>query len=196
VELRRLLKAAHRALTTKPHVPMTPEQLGALVLRDAGPADLDRLAQLHVDTFNETHAGPLGSGPTFALRRSQWKEKLGELHATNFVIVLETPEKELVGFCWAHPTNDNPRWAARLNKIYLLRPYQRQGLGTRMMRAAVDRLVANGLLSMALFTEVDNVPACSFYEKLGAEHQLGDDGKFGGMYGWSDLRVLQQRLNS
>jgi ribosomal protein S18 acetylase RimI-like enzyme len=193
--IRRLLKGAHRALTTKPHVPMTPTQLGALTMRDAGPADLVQLAQLHVDTFNETHVGPLGSGPTVALRQSQWREKLQELDATNFVLVLEAPTGELVGFCWVHPTNENPRWAARLNKIYLRRPYQRQGLGQAMMREAVDRLLANGLSSMALFTEVDNVPACRFYEKLGGERQTGEDGKFEGMYGWSDLRALQRRLN-
>jgi ribosomal protein S18 acetylase RimI-like enzyme len=193
--LKQLLKRAHLALTTKPHVPMTPEQLGALILRDAGPADLDKLAQLHVDTYNETHVGPFGTGPTFALRKSQWREKLNELHATNFVLVLETPGSELIGFCWAHPTTDNPRWA-RLNKIYLLRPYQRQGLGTRLMRTAVERLLANGVTSMALFTETDNIVACSFYEKLGGERQLDEQGAFGGMYGWSDLRTLQRFLES
>ncbi len=194
--MRRLLKSLYRALTTKPHVPMTPEQLGALVMRDAGPADLDKLAQLHVDTFNETHVGPLGSGPTFATRQWQWRQKLHELHATSFVLVIETPEKELIGFCWVHPTTDNPRWDARLNKIYLRGPYQRQGLGQAMVRESVNRLVANGVNSMALFTETDNVPACSFYDKLGGERIPGDDGKFGGMYGWSDLRSLQSRLNS
>lgn len=175
---------------------MTPEELGALVMRDAGAADLKQLAQLHVDTYNETHIGPFGSGPSVALREAQWRGKLAELHATNFVLVIETPEKELVGFCWVHPTNDDPRWAARLNKIYLRRPYQRQGLGRTLVRESVKRLVANGVPSMALFTEVDNVPACSFYEKLGGERILGNDGKFGGMYGWTDLRALHSRLNS
>jgi ribosomal protein S18 acetylase RimI-like enzyme len=194
--LKQLLKRAHLALTTKPHVPMTAEQLGALTMRDAVTTDLRQLAQLHVDTYNETHVGPFGSGPTVALRESQWRDKLAEMHATSFVLVIETPEKTLVGFCWVHPTNDNPRWAARLNKIYLRRPYQRQGLGQAMVRECVKRLVANGVASMALFTEVDNVPACSFYEKLGGVRVHGDDGKFGGMYGWSDLRALLSRLNS
>jgi ribosomal protein S18 acetylase RimI-like enzyme len=175
---------------------MSAEQIGALTMRDAGPADLDRLARLHVDTFNETHLGPFGSGPTFALRKSQWAEKLGELHATSFVVVLETPEGELVGFCWVHPTKDNPRWQARLNKIYLRRPYQRQGLGQAMVRESVRRLLANGMTTMALHTETDNEPACNFYDKLGGERQLDETGKFGGMYGWSDLNALARRLNS
>ena len=194
--MKRLIRQIHRVLTRRPHVPMTPEQLGALRMRDAGPADLAKLAQLHVDTFNETHVGPFGTGPTFATREGQWREKLAELTATTFVLVIETPEKELVGFCWVHPITDNPRWAARLNKIYLRRPYQRQGLGRAMVREAVNRLVANGLMSMSLSTEVDNVPACSFYDKLGGERQLGNDGKFDGWYGWTDLRALQRRLNS
>src|ERR1051325_10637370 len=98
--LKRLMKRVHLAMTTKPHVPMTPEQLGALTMRDAGPADLAKLAQLHVDTFNETHVGPLGSGQTYAAREWQWRPKLHQLHATNFVLVIETPDRELVGFCW------------------------------------------------------------------------------------------------
>lgn len=53
--------------------------------------------------------------------------------------------------------------AARRNKIYLLRDYQRRGLGKRMVAAAVTSLLEHGLTSMALFTEVDNEPACNFY---------------------------------
>lgn len=175
---------------------MTREQIGALTMRDAGPADLDALAQLHVDTFNETHLGPLGRGPSFGLRQAQWREKLAELHATNFVLVIETPAGELVGFCWVHPTNDNPQWEVRLNKIYLRRPYQRQGLGHALMRESVNRLITAGVRSMALHTEIDNEPACHFYDKLGGVRQLDETGKFGGMYGWPDLNILARRLNS
>jgi len=164
--------------------------IGDLVLREASIADLRPLAELHVRTFNETHVGPFGSGPTYSTREWQWREKLSELDATHFVLVLESSAKQLVGFIWCHPTRDHAEWAARLNKIYLLREYQRRGLGTRMVAAAVDRLLTHGLTSMALFTEADNEPACNFYEKLGGERQLDEKGEFGGMYGWPDLRQL------
>jgi ribosomal protein S18 acetylase RimI-like enzyme len=169
--------------------------IGDLVLREATIADLHPLAELHVRTFNETHLGPFGSGPTYSTREWQWREKLSESDATNFVLVLETATKELVGFIWCHPTKDNPTWAARLNKIYLRREYQRRGLGKRMVAAAVDRLLERGLTSMALFTEVDNEPACNFYEQLGGERQLNEQGDFGGMYGWADLRKLKHELS-
>jgi len=192
--LRRFIRRLGRILRG-PYIPGPPVAIGDLVLREATIADLRPLAELHVRTFNETHLGPFGTGPTYSLRESQWREKLAETSASNFVLVLETATKQLVGFIWCHPTKDNPTWAAQLNKIYLRREYQRRGLGKRMVAAAVDRLLDAGLTSMALFTEVENEPACNFYDQLGGERQLNGQGKFEGMYGWRDLRRLRDNLS-
>ncbi|HET9424027.1 MAG TPA: GNAT family N-acetyltransferase [Gemmatimonadaceae bacterium] len=190
----RVAQLVRRMVPRPPIVPMTPAQLAELTLREATPRDLPRLAALHVATFNETHGGPFQSGPSVALREAQWRKKLGETDATNFVLVIGNPAGELIGFVWAHPTSEPGPFAARLNKIYLLRPYQRQGLGRLLMKEVTSRLLANGITSMMLFTETDNEPACRFYESLGAQRQLGEDGTFGGMYGWPDLNVLAERL--
>ena len=195
VRFHRLVRRLSRVVRSTPQIFSAPVNIGGLVLREATIVDLRPLAELHVRTFNETHVGPFGSGPTYATREWQWREKLSETDAVHFVLVLETAAKQLVGFIWCHPTKDNPQWAARLNKIYLLREYQRRGLGKRMVAAAVDRLVENGLTSMALFTETDNEPACNFYEQLGGERQLDEQGQFGGMYGWADLRKLKDELS-
>ena len=195
VRFHRLVRRLSRVVRSTPQIFSAPVNIGDLVLREATIVDLRPLAELHVRTFNETHVGPFGSGPTYATREWQWREKLSETDAVHFVLVLETAAKQLVGFIWCHPTKDNPQWAARLNKIYLLREYQRRGLGKRMVAAAVDRLVENGLTSMALFTETDNEPACNFYEQLGGERQLDEQGQFGGMYGWADLRKLKDELS-
>src|SRR5690349_6855098 len=112
--IRQLLRMARR-----PHAPQAPTPVGDLTLREATLADLRPLAELHVRAFNDTHVGPFGNGPSLATREWQWREKLADADATHFVLVLETATKELVGFIWCHPTSDNPRWAARLNKIYL-----------------------------------------------------------------------------
>jgi len=195
VRFHRLVRRLSRVVRSTPQIFSAPVNIGGLVLREATIVDLRPLAELHVRTFNETHVGPFGSGPTYATREWQWREKLSETDAVHFVLVLQTAAKQLVGFIWCHPTKDNPQWAARLNKIYLLREYQRRGLGKRMVAAAVDRLVENGLTSMALFTETDNEPACNFYEQLGGERQLDEQGQFGGMYGWADLRKLKDELS-
>lgn len=177
-----------------PRIPPAPVVIGDLVLREATIDDLRALAELHVRTFNETHLAPGASGPTLATRESQWRDKLAATDAANFVLVLETTDRQMVGFIWCHPTKDDPTWAARLNKIYLLRGYQRRGLGKRMVAAAVTRLLEKGLTSMALFTEADNEVACNFYEQLGGERQLNERGEFDGMFGWRDLRQLSDTL--
>ncbi len=194
--LRHIIRRFARLVRKGSHRPATPVPVDELVLREATFDDLRPLAELHVRTFNETHVGPLGSGPTVATREWQWGDKLAESDATHFVLLLETAPRHPVGFICCHPTKDNPRWAARLNKIYLLRDYQRRGLGTRMVAAAVERLLNHGLTSMALFTEADNEPACRFYDQLGGERQLDEHGKFEGMYGWPDLRQLQVHLST
>jgi len=172
-----------------------PVSIGDLALREATTADLRALAELHVRTFNETHLGPGESGPTYATREWQWRDKLAQTDSTHFVLVLENASKQLVGFIWCHPTTDNPIWAARLNKIYLLRSYQRRGLGKRMVAAAVSRLLEHGLVSMALFTEPENEAACNFYGQLGGVRQLNERGEFEGMFGWRDLWQLRNDLS-
>jgi len=194
MHFRRLVNRLSRVVRNAPRSLSPPVSIADLVLREATIADLGPLAELHVRTFNETHVGPFGSGPTCSTRESQWREKLSESDATHFVLVLETAARQLVGFIWCHPATDNPGWAARLNKIYLLREYQRRGLGKRLVAAAVDRLLEHGLSSMALFTEPDNEPACQFYQQLGGERQLNERGDFEGMYGWADLRKLKGEL--
>jgi GNAT superfamily N-acetyltransferase len=174
-----LVRRLSRVVRSTPQILSAPVNIGGLVLREATIVDLRPLAELHVRTFNETHVGPFGSGPTYATRNgngarsspkqtpfisfSYWRRRPSSLSASS---VSFNEGQSTVG--------------RRLNKIYLLREYQRRGLGKRMVAAAVDRLVENGLTSMALFTETDNEPACNFYEQLGGERQLDEQGQFRG----------------
>ena len=45
------------------------------IIREATSADISALAHLHVETFNETHVGPFGKGPTYELRERQWSTR-------------------------------------------------------------------------------------------------------------------------
>src|SRR5436309_15100069 len=97
VGFRRLVRRISRAVRSAPHILSPPASIGDLVLREATIADLRPLAELHVRTFNETHVGPLGSGPTYSTREWQWREKISETDATHLVLVLETAAKQIDG---------------------------------------------------------------------------------------------------
>ena len=88
-----------------------------------------------------------------------------------------------------------PGFAGELNKIYLLRDYQRQGLGRRLVGHVARRFLSQGIASMVLFGEARN-PSCGFWDRLGGERLYAANREFHGAYGWRDLRSLASKCSS
>jgi len=88
--------------------------------------------------------------------------------------------------------NINGRSNSRLQtgKIYLLREYQRLGLGRLLIGHIARRFLSLGINSMSVFADAIN-PSCRFYELMGAEKSRHPNGKvnYGG-YFWRDLSKL------
>lgn len=161
-------------------------------IRDARPADICALARLHVATFDQTHCGPFGHGPSYEVREWQWREAFAKADGSWFCLVIERQHGGLVGFAKGVPNTDGlPGFEGQLNKIYLLREYQRLGLGRRLVGEVARRFLSQGVSSMFLFGEAAN-PSNAFYEALGAEKLISDAGEFHGGYGWRDLRKLAE----
>jgi ribosomal protein S18 acetylase RimI-like enzyme len=55
--------------------------------------------------------------------------------------------------------------------IALLPEARGQGLGARLLQAAIDRSWARGLTRIALHVRADNLNAKALYERLGFEHE-------------------------
>ncbi len=108
-----------------------------------------------------------------------------------FCFVIENENHELIGFAKGVPYNHNDLsdFSGELNKIYLLRKYQRQGLGRRLIGYVARRFLSQGISSMLLFGDAKN-PSNGFYEALGAEKLFAKNGEFHGGYGWRDLQKL------
>src|SRR5829696_1505993 len=162
-------------------------------LRLAHEADVPRLAELHVQTFNETHRGGRPNGPSYELRERQWREAFDLQDGSWFCYVIEDDEGKLVGFAKGAPHDGGlPEYEGELSKIYVLQRVQRQGLGRRLLCAVAQRFVDDGVTSMLLFGEAAN-PSNGFYESFGAERLYSETGEFHGAYGWRDLRMLVER---
>lgn len=165
---------------------------GGLIVRDATSDDTSAIALLHVVTFVQTHGEP---GPTYELRESQWREAFAKDDGTWFCLVIESPKGDLVGFAkgMAYGSNqdDLPGFAGELNKLYLLREYQRRGLGRKIVREVARRFLNRNIRSMLLFGDARS-PSNAFYEALGAEKLFSRTGDFHGGYGWRDLQQLAE----
>jgi len=160
-------------------------------IRDAVVDDAPALAVLHVRTFQETHGG----GPGVALRQQQWQAILGRTDGRDFTFVVEDDSGALVAFARGTPHDGStPDFAGELNKIYVLRQFQRLGLGRLLVGRVAERFLGLGVRSMLLFGDARS-PSNGFYEHLGAERLYSPQGEFHGGYGWRDLNSVGDRSN-
>ena len=166
------------------------ETLSSFKIREACIEDVSALAALHVKTWNETYWTTVVR-PTFRVREYQWRQQFKVKDGSWFCLVVENKNGELVGFAKGKPYNhsDLPEFSGELNKIYLLREYQRLGLGRKLVGYVARRFLAQGISNMVLFGIAEN-PSCGFHEALGGEKLYAKNGEFHGGYCWRDLQKL------
>ena len=104
----------------------------------------------------------------------------------NTIILLAFHGERIVG----HLQIFRQAWSERLKGngeliIYLHQDFQGVGLGTAMMREAIDIARQKGLHRLVLSVIADNHNAIKLYEKVGFQHEglrredyLGEDGKY------------------
>ena len=163
-------------------------------IRDARSDDIPAIAELHVETFNETHRGGRTGGPSYELRERQWRDAFAMTDGSWFCFLVEDETGKLVGFAkgMAHD-GGVPGFQAELNKIYVLRRLHRRGIGRLLLDNVARRFLHHGVTSMLLFGEATN-PSNGFYERFGAERLYSERGEFHGGYGWRDLNTLVAAL--
>lgn len=166
------------------------ESLDGFVIREATRDDIPALAALHVKTWSETYP-TTRRPPTYQIREQQWREQFDTTDPTWFCFLVENRNRELVGFAKGnkHQSDELPGYHGELNKIYLLREYQRRGIGRRLMGHVARRFLNQGIDTMVLFGIAQN-PSCAFHEALGGEKLYAKNGEFHGGYGWRDLHQL------
>ena len=164
---------------------------GSFIIRDAKPADLPALVDIHVTSWNATYPAHEPK-PTHQLREQQWKKAFEKKENNWFCYVVEKQDGDIVGFSTGNDfDNKDLNYEGQLNKIHFLKQYQRLRLGRRLVGQVVNHFIKQGIHSMILFADPAN-PAVRFYEGLGGKRVLDKDGKFHGAYGWQDLQKLSE----
>ena len=175
-----------------------------LRIRPAQPADAPALAHVHVACWRTTYCGILPerflAEQSLAHRLQQWKRHLADPQRATCDLVAEDTSGCIVAFASAGlQLGGHPGYRGELFTLYVLRPYQRQGVGRRLMRQVCGHLLQRHIRSMLVCALKDN-PSRAFYESLGGK-LLGEQPLFLGetavpevAYGWKDLAVLARRL--
>jgi len=166
------------------------EKAELFIIREATAADIPALSALHVKAWAQTYWTVLRP-PTYSIREWQWKDQFKKIDGSWFCFVIENSKGQLIGFAKgkSYSHSDLPGFSGELNKIYLLREYQRLGLGRRLMGNVARKFLSLGISDMVLFGVAEN-PSCLFHEALGGEKLYSKKGEFHGGYCWRNLQSL------
>jgi ribosomal protein S18 acetylase RimI-like enzyme len=145
-------------------------------IRRAGEDDVAALARVHVACWHESYDGlvPAALLGAFSVARGEavWRRILREPAAFNCALVVVAElDRRLVGFgsCCSQRSAELAAagYDGEVSSIYLLREFQRRGLGLRLMHVLASDLLARGFGSLSLWVLRDNARARAFYERCG-----------------------------
>jgi ribosomal protein S18 acetylase RimI-like enzyme len=172
-------------------------------------ADASKIARTHVASWHETYAGIVPDEMLAALSVSRrtvaWENILRDpsKHENSAVYVKEVGDT-IVGFgaCGEQRNIDlkNQGYDGEIGSVYVLREFQKRGIGRDIMSALARDLVGRGLHGAALWVLRENTLARRFYEQC-AGQMIGEKQDVRGeatlievAYGWSDIGMLQERV--
>ena len=170
-----------------------------MMIRKATIVDAEDIAKVHVDSWKTAYKGIL---PDEFLNRLSYEQRtmLWERNTLEQnVYVAENAEGKVVGFSIGEKerTEMYDGYEGELNAIYILKAYQRQGIGKLLIQPVVEELLQKGITTMIVKVIEEN-PSRVFSESLGAHIVDRLEIKIAGafmheiVYGWSDLKQLQK----
>ena len=165
---------------------------------------------MHVASWHETYTGLLPDKMLSALsvesRAAAWAKIMREPATERSTVVhLAEHQGAIIGFgsCGAQRTESLKAkgYDGEVSAIYVLREFQKRGIGTRLLRAMSVELMRRGFSAAALWVLRDNLRARHFYEHFGAKVIAErEDARDGALlvelgYGWPNLKMLDQLLS-
>lgn len=161
------------------------------------------MAQVRVEAWRQTYRGLLPSPYLDSLSclesEDLWRNRLKAGDRQGCTLVFENESGMVSGFVVGGPDrSDNPLYHGEIYALYLLKEYQRKGIGRQLVQAMVHWLLEHDLDSMLIWV-LEHNPARKFYEALGGhpvsqkELVIQDEHFLEIGYGWENIRFLVDR---
>ncbi|MGD6802700.1 GNAT family N-acetyltransferase [Rossellomorea aquimaris] len=160
--------------------------------------DARGIAKVQVDSWKTTYKDIVPDDYLIRLsyesRELKWKDIISN---GGIVFVAENSPGEIVGFSSCGPQRDNKysQYRGELYAIYILKEYQRSGLGKLLVMPIIDEFLEKEIFAITVIVLKDNYSRL-FYEALGAEKIGTIDTEISGrrliefVYGWEDIRKI------
>lgn len=171
-------------------------------IRKATENDITGIAHVHIKSWQSTYKGILPdsylNSMNLEIRKKNWLRNLKMLHSCTYIA--ENDKRQVVGFAAGGPEQSNDSYfQGEVYAIYLLKEYQRQGIGKNIMKAVIDELAKKEHHNLIIWALKDN-PSRGFYEALGGQVVAEKIVKMAGIeleevgYGWKDIQDILLKL--
>lgn len=112
-------------------------------IREGVITDIDGITRVHIDAWKSAYKEILSDeflqGISYEKRKENWRTFLQDIN--NKVIVCLNEDDEIVGFASLGPERTNKyNYTNELYAIYILKKYQRKGLGKLILKKVIDLL--------------------------------------------------------
>lgn len=171
-------------------------------IRPALAADANGIARVHVASWRTSYQGIVNDEILANLsveeRAMRWQRQLEAPQPGCFTYLAEQ-DGNILGFASGGPERSgDPVYKGEIYALYLLKEYQRQGIGRMLVEASILSLLANGWETMLIWVLRDN-PSRRFYEAVGGVYVREQDVEIHGQklvevaYGWENLRKILKK---
>lgn len=154
-------------------------------IRPVKESELRRVAAIRVAGWQSAYRGIVDDAFLDAMSIDGAEAKMRSRFKENNTFLVAEVAGQIVGFCRFVSDNSFTPEATdadcELTALYIDPPHQHTGVGTALFDYVVDTLRAQGRRHMILWCVKENLPAVSFYEKMGGKlagekmHTLGNN---------------------
>lgn len=140
-------------------------------------SDIEPLSKSYAESWRTTYQGlapdVFTNGMTPQAAQQIFKESLEATDWAYFLHVAEAEDGRIVGFADGGKERSRPEAGiGELYAIYLLKDFQRQGLGKKLFAAGTESLIKSGMNSMIVWVLAQSLNH-HFYESLGGKKLAG-----------------------
>lgn len=180
----------------------------SLTIRQATEADIPDIAKIHVAGWQGAYGGIVDQGYlddfTVEMRIPKWKERFDSGESNALIAYIDN---KAVGFVDFGPLRTppagmskiRPLYSSEIYALYLMPECFRQGIGTSLMKASVEKLKEQKHQSLCLWVLKDNKRSCAFYDAMGGQRvgkkmiEIGPTKAKEVCYGWRDIGGILNR---
>lgn len=148
-----------------------------ILVRKATPADATDIARVHVLSWQNSYRDLIDADYLEQMRVGESEDKwLRRLSEANDVVLVAEIDGQLVGFVHARKqAKPEDAYEAELCAIYVLKEFQRHGVGRLLFQEMMEKIKSDGFHSMNVWVLSKNQTARDFYAAMKGQSSKAKD---------------------